>query len=131
MVKDDKLKTTFIMEETNLHYEVMVFGLKNAGATYQRLMDRVFIPLIGRRVKVYVDDIVVKSLIANQHAQDLTEVSWNFWAYNLRLNQKKCVFGVDDGKFLDFMLTRKGIEANPKKCRAIIEMRSPKNLKEV
>jgi len=78
MVKDDKLKTTFIMEETNLHYEVMVFGLKNAGATYQRLMDRVFIPLIGRRVKVYVDDIVVKSLIANQHAQDLTEVSWNF-----------------------------------------------------
>jgi len=109
----------------------MPFGLKNAGATYQRLMDRVFSGQIGRSMKVYVDDMVVKSQTAEDHVRDLGVVFHQVRKYNMRLNPEKCVFGVPAGKFLGFMLTARGIEANPDKCAAIVEMRSPKNLKEV
>jgi len=109
----------------------MPFGLKNAGATYQRLMDRVFRGQIDRSMEVYVDDMVVKSQTVGDHVHDLREVFYQVRKYNMRLNPEKCVFGVPAGKFLGFMLTARGIEANPDKCAAIIEMRSPKNLKEV
>ena len=131
MAEEDKLKTAFITEEANLFYKVMPFGLKNAGATYQRLMDRVFRPLLGRTVEVYVDDIIVKSPNPKQHSTDLAEVFKALRTYNIRLNPEKCTFGVDGGKFLGFMLTQRGIEANPEKCQAIIDMRSPTNVKEV
>ena len=131
MAEEDKLKTAFIIEEANLFYKVMPFGLKNAGATYQRLMDRVFEPLLGKSVEVYVDDIVVKSPDPVQHASDLADVFKAIRAYNLRLNPEKCTFGVNGGKFLGFMLTQRGIEANPEKCQAIINMRSPVTVKEV
>jgi len=75
--------------------------------------------------------MVVKSPSHHQHAKDLEAVFSALRQYNLRLNPDKCVFGVDRGKFLGFMLTQRGIEANPKKCRAIIEMRSPTTVKEV
>jgi len=109
----------------------MPFGLKNAGATYQRLMDKVFSHLMGQCVEVYVDDMVVKSPSHHQHAKDLPAVFSALRQYNLRLNPNKCVFGVDQGKFLGFMLTQRGIEANPEKCKAIIEMRSLTTIKEV
>jgi len=70
----DRKKTTFMTESNNFYYEVMSFGLKNAGATYQRLMDYVFHDTIGRNVEVYVDDIVVKSDSCEQHVSDLKEV---------------------------------------------------------
>jgi len=127
----DKLKTTFMTDEANYFYEFMPFGLKNAGATYQRLMDKVFKGLIGRNVKVYVDDVVVKSKPHNEHIQDLNEVFNALRVVGMRLNPDKCVFGVEGGKFLGFMLTDRGIEANLDKCRAIIEMKSPRNVKEV
>jgi len=75
--------------------------------------------------------MVVKSPSHQQHAQDLSTVFSALRQYNLRLNPKKCVFGVDRGKFLGFMLTQRDIEANPEKCTTIIEMRSPNNIKEV
>jgi len=131
MVLGDEIKTAFIIEEANLYYKVMPFGLKNVGATYQRLMDRVFKPLLRNNVEVYVDDIVVKSPNPTQHALDLTKVFNATRKYNLRLNPEKCTFSVDGGKFLGFMLTRRDIEANPEKCQAIIDMRSPNNVKEV
>ena len=131
MVDEDKIKTAFITEEANLYYKVMSFGLKNVGATYQRLMDRVFQPLLGKSVEVYVNDIIVKSPNAQQHSADLTQVFKALRTYNIRLNPEKCTFGVDGGKFLDFMLTQRGIEANPEKCQTIIDMRSPANIKEV
>jgi len=131
MAHEDKIKTAFITEEANLYYKVMPFGLKNASATYQRLMDRVFQPLLGKLVEVYVNDIIVKSPNAKQHFADLTQVFKPLRAYNIRLNPKKCTFGVDGGKFLGFMLTQRGIEANPEKCQTIIDMRSPANIKEV
>jgi len=124
-------KTAFITDDANYFYKVMPFGLKNAGATYQRLIDKVFSHLMGKCVEVYVDDMVVKSPSHQQHAQDLSTVFFALRQYNLKLNPEKCVFGVDRGKFLGFMLTQRDIEANPEKCTTIIEMRSPNNIKEV
>ena len=71
MADEDKIKTAFIIEEANLYYKVMPFGLKNAGATYKRLMDIIFQSLLGKSVEVYVDDIIVKSPNPKQHSVDL------------------------------------------------------------
>ncbi|KOM40249.1 hypothetical protein LR48_Vigan04g044700 [Vigna angularis] len=109
----------------------MPFGLKNAGAAYQRLMDRVFSSQIGRCMEVYVDDMVVRSRSVEEHVRDLAEVFCQVRKYNMRLNPAKCTFGVPAGKFLGFLLTTRGIEANPDKCRTILEMRSPQKLKKV
>ena len=127
----DMNKIAFITDDANYFYKVMPFDLKNAGATYQRLMDKVFSHIMGKCVEVYVDDMVVKSPSHHQHAQDLSTVFSALRQYNLRFNPEKCVFGVDRGKFLGFMLTQHDIEANPEKCNAIIKMRSPSSVKEV
>ena len=120
----DKCKTTFMTELSYYYYKVMLFGLKNAGATYQRLMDRVLAPMIGRNVQAYVDDMVVTSQVKDQHVSDLEELFTMIAKYKLKLNPEKCVFGVEAGKFLGFLLTERGMEANPEKCAAIIAMRS-------
>jgi len=117
-------KKAFITDDANYFYKVMLFILKNAGATYQRLMDKVFSHIIGKCVEVYVHDMVVKSPSHHQHAQDLSTFFSTLRQYNLRLNPEKCIFGVDRGKFLGFMITQCGIEANLEKYNAIIEMRS-------
>jgi len=124
-------KTAFTTDTANYCYKVMPFGLKNAGATYQRLMDKVFKKQIGKNMEVYVDDMIVKSGEVEKHLEDLEEVFARIRKYNIRLNPEKCIFGVRGGKFLGFMLTNRDIEANPDKCEAIMKMGSPKNLKEV
>jgi len=127
----DESKTTFITETCNYCYKVMPFGLKNAGATYQRLMDKVLAPMLGRNVQAYVDDMVVSSQERGRHTADLEELFATISKYRLKLNPEKCVFGVEAGKFLGFMLMERGIEANLDKCAAIIAMRSPTSVKEV
>nr|KYP43561.1 Retrovirus-related Pol polyprotein from transposon 17.6 [Cajanus cajan] len=127
----DEVHTSLITDHANYYYRVMPFGLKNAGATCQRLMDKVFHQQIGRNMEVYVDDMVVKTISAEDHATDLAEVFGQIRKHNMRLNPEKCVFGVQGGKFLGFMITNRGIEANPEKCKAIIQMQSPQNVKEV
>ncbi|XP_068500838.1 uncharacterized protein [Phaseolus vulgaris] len=127
----DEGKTTFMIETCSYCYKVMPFGLKNAGATYQRLMDKVLAPMLGRNVQAYVDDMVVTLHDRRQHTTDLEELFATISKYRLKLNPEKCVFGVEAGKFLGFMLTERGIEANPDKCAAIIAMRSPTSVKEV
>ncbi|XP_072094212.1 uncharacterized protein [Arachis hypogaea] len=131
MHPSDQEKTTFITEYGNHCYNVMPFGLKNAGATYQRLMNKVFQNQIGRNIEVYVDDMVAKTMVGKSHINDLAEIFAQIRRYNMRLNPEKCAFGVRGGKFLGFILTSRGIEANPDKCRAIIDMKSPTTLKEV
>jgi len=118
----DESKIAFMMETSSYCYKVMPFGLKNAGATYQRLMDKVLAPMLGRNVYAYVDDMVVGSKDRTQHVADLEELFVTISKYRLKLNFEKCVFGVEAGKFLGFMLTERGIEANPDKCAAIIAM---------
>jgi len=115
----------------SFYYEVMSFGLKNAGTTYQRLMDYIFKDIIGRSVEVYVDDIIIKFDSCKQHIKDLQEVFQALHTHGMRLNLGKCVFGVEGRKFLGFMFTHRGIEANFEKCRAITEMRSRENVKEI
>ena len=108
------------MTETCIYYyKVMPFGLKNAGATYQRLMDEVLAPMLGRNVQAYVDDMVVTSQERGKHAADLEELFATISKYRLKLNPEKCVFGVEEGKFFGFMLTKRGIEANPDKLSLI------------
>jgi len=80
--------------------------------------------MIGRNVQAYVDDMVVTSQVKDQHVIDLEELFTTIARYRLKLNPEKCVFGVEAGKFLGFLLTERGIEANPEKCAAIIGMRS-------
>ncbi|XP_030964682.1 uncharacterized protein LOC115985938 [Quercus lobata] len=110
---------------------VMPFGLKNAGATYQRLVNRMFSQQIGRNMEVYVDDMLVKSKEELAHLDDLKETFTTLKAHQMRLNPSKCVFGVASGKFLGFMVSQRGIEANPEKVQAIINMTSPRTVKEV
>ena len=109
----------------------MPFGLKNAGVTYQRLMNRMFAPQIGRNVQVYVNDMLVKSRREEDHLEDLKETFDTLRSCNMKLNPEKCAFGVTAGKFLGFMVSQRGIEANPDKIRAIMEMKPPRNVKEV
>jgi hypothetical protein len=131
MSAPDAPHTAFMTNTCNYFYKVMPFGLKNAGATYQRLMDRVFANQIGRNLEVYIDDMVVETRREGNHHSDLEEILSSVRKYNMRLNPTKCSFGVQAGKFLGFMLTNRGIEANPEKCQAIIDMRSPETVKEV
>ncbi|XP_072058036.1 uncharacterized protein [Arachis hypogaea] len=131
MHPEDQSKTAFITEHGNFCYRVMPFGLKNAGATYQRLMDKVFHKQIGRNMKIYMDNMVAKTTPERSHCEDLREIIIQVRAYNMRLNPEKCAFGVQGGKFLKFMLTSRGIEANPKKCDTILNMAYPKTIKEV
>ena len=109
----------------------MPFGLKNAGATYQRLVNKMFSKQIGRNMEVYVDDMLVKSKEELTHLDDLRETFATLKQYQMKLNLGKCVFGVALGKFLGFMVSQRGIEANPEKVQAIINMASPKTVKEV
>ena len=100
----------------------MPFGLKNAGATYQRLMNKMFAQQIGRNVQVYLDNMPVKSRREEDHLEDLRKTFDTLRSYNMKLNPGKCSFGVTAGKFLGFMVSQRGIEANLDKIRAIIEM---------
>ncbi|XP_061375189.1 uncharacterized protein LOC133317342 [Gastrolobium bilobum] len=102
MYPGDQEKTAFIAEKANYCYNVMSFGLKNSWATYQRMMNN-----------------------------DLEQTFQKLREYRIRLNSVKCAFGVPAGKILGFMLTHRGIEANPDKCKAMLDMKVPQNKKEV
>ena len=131
MHEDDQEKTSFVTSQGLFCYRVMPFRLKNAGTTYQRLKNRMFVPQIGRNVQVYMDDMLVKSRREEDHLKDLKETFDTLRSYSMKLNPGKCTFGVTTRKFLGFMVSQRGIEANPDKIRAIMEMKPPKNVKEV
>ena len=127
----DKEKTAFITEWGTYCYRVMPFGLKNAGATYQRMATTIFHDMIHKEVEVYVDDMVVKSKTAEEHTTALEKFFLRLRKYNLKLNPAKCLFGATSGVFLGHMVSRKGIEIDPSKAKAILEMPAPKTKKEV
>ena len=109
----------------------MLFGLKNAGSTYQRMMTKMFEPQLGKNIEVYVDDMVVKSKVVSEHVGDLVNIFGILRKHKLRLNASKCSFGVSSGKFLGYMVTHKGIEVNPDQIKAINGLQAPWNPKEV
>ena len=131
MYPEDQEKTAFITDMGVYYYTMMPFGLKNAGATYQRMMSQVFKEQIGRILEVYIDDMIVKTPKDKEPVADLRETFQQLRRYDLRLNPNKCTFGVEAGKFLGFMLTSRGIEVNPDKCGAVLNMQSPRTIKEV
>ena len=105
MSEEDQERTSFVTNQGLFCYKMMSFGLKNAGATYQRLMNKMFMHQIGRNVQVYVDDMLVKSLRENDHLNDLQETFDTLRSYNMKQNPSKCVFEVTAGKFLGFMVS--------------------------
>ncbi|KAL0428065.1 UNVERIFIED_CONTAM: hypothetical protein Slati_2981300 [Sesamum latifolium] len=130
LAPEDRKKVSFITSEGTFCYVAMPFGLKNAGATYQRLVDKIFRPQIGRNVEVYVDDMLIKSKKAADHVKDLEETFSVLRKYKLKLNPAKCAFGVQGGRFLGFMVTQRGIKVNPLNIKAIIDMKAPTCLNE-
>ena len=131
MNEDDQERTSFVTNQGLFYDKVMPFELKNIGATYQRLMNKMFTHQIGRKVQVYVDNMLVKSLRENDPIDDLRETFDTFRSYNMKLNPSKCVFEVTAGKFLGFMVSQRGIEVNPKKVQTIMELEPPRTVKEV
>ncbi|KAJ9545671.1 hypothetical protein OSB04_025378, partial [Centaurea solstitialis] len=131
MHKDDQEKTAFMTDKGIYCYKVMPFGLKNAGSTYQRLVNRMFKDHLGRTMEVYIDDMLVKSERSQDHIQHLKQSFDILREYKMKLNPTKCSFGVHAGKFLGYMVTRRGIKASPEQIKAILEIQSPRNVKEV
>nr|ABG66296.1 retrotransposon protein, putative, Ty3-gypsy subclass [Oryza sativa Japonica Group] len=129
--ESDCLKTSFITPFGAYCYITMPFGLKNAGATYQRMIQRCFSIQIGRNVEAYVDDIVVKTKQKDDLIADLEETFTSIRAFKMKLNPEKCIFGVPSGKLLGFMVSQRGIQPNPKKINAILNMKPPSSQKDV
>ncbi|KAG5516717.1 hypothetical protein RHGRI_037452 [Rhododendron griersonianum] len=131
MNEDDQEKTAFITSNSTYCYLVMPFGLKNAEATFQRMIALLFKGLLGRVMEAYIDDMVAKSMNAADHLIHLGEIFNVLKRFDLKLNAEKCAFGVGSGKFLGRLVTHRGIEADPSQIKAIQELRAPTTVREV
>ena len=131
MYLPDAEKTSFITPHGLFYYNVMPFGLKNVRATYQRLVTKMFRSLLGKTMELYIDDMLIKSKKRPDEATHLQQVFDLLRTYGMKLNPVKCAFGVSAGRFLRFMMTQRGIEANPSQLKAILESPAPSSRKEV
>ena len=125
----DAEKTSFITPHGLYCYNVMPFNLKNARATYQRSVTKMFRPLLGSMMEVYIDDMLVKSKQRPDHAAHLQQTFDLLIEYGMKLNPLKCAFGVSAGRFLGFMVTQRGIEANPVQLKTILQSPGPSSKK--
>jgi len=131
MAPKDMEKTTFITLWGTFCYKVMSFGLKNDGATYQRAMVALFHDMMHKEIEVYVDDMIAKSKSEEKHLANLRKLFERLRKFKLRLNPTKYTFGVRSGKLLGFIVSQKGIEVDPDKVRAILQMPHPRTEKEI
>ncbi|KAA3485494.1 RNA-directed DNA polymerase (Reverse transcriptase), Ribonuclease H-like protein [Gossypium australe] len=131
MHPEDMDRTTFITLWGTFCYKVMPFGLKNAGATYQRAMVTLFHDMMHREIEVYVDDMIAKSRTEKEHVQVLKKLFLRLRKFQLKPNPAKCTFGARSGKLLGFIVSEKGIEVDPNKIKAIQELPPPRTQKEV
>jgi hypothetical protein len=131
MKEEDKASTSFITPFGTYCFIRMPKGLKNAGSTFSRLTKTVLESQVGRNIFTYVDDIVVASKNKEDHLADLIETFTNMRDARLRLNPEKCAFGVRQGKILGYLVSHRGIEANPTKIQAIINMTPPQSTRDV
>nr|XP_012466229.1 unnamed protein product [Gossypium raimondii] len=122
MHSEDMEKTTFVTVWGTFCCKVMPFGLKNAGATYQRAMVTLFHDMMHKEIEVYVDDMIAKSRTEGEHVQVLRKLFLRLRKFQLKLNPAKCTFGARSGKLLRFLVSKKGIEINPDKVKAIQEL---------
>jgi len=128
---EDQEATAFRTLKGIFCYKVMPFGLKNAGTTYQRAMQTIFDEMLHKKVKCYVNDLVVKSKKRENHIQDLRLIFERLRRCQFKMNPLKCAFGATYGKFLGFIVHHKGIEIDQSNINAIQEMPDPKNLREI
>ena len=127
MAEEDMSKTAFRCPGFVGLFEwvVMTFGLKNAGATYQRAMNLIFHDLLGIILEIYIDDVVVKSDGFDHHLADLRLTFERMRRYGLKMNPLKCAFGVSAGRFLGFIIHEHGIEIDPKSVESIRKLKEP------
>jgi hypothetical protein len=129
--EEDQEKTAFITLFGAYCYTTISFGLKNAGATYQRAIQACFKKQLNKNVEACVDDVVVKTRNFDMLITDLEDTFASLREYRWKLNLNKCVFGVPSGKLLGFIISHRGIEANPEKISAITNMKDPTCIKDV
>jgi hypothetical protein len=129
--KEDEEKTAFITPYGVFYYQVMPFDLKNAGATYQRMMQNCLGSQIGCNIQVYIDDVVITMRKEGSLIDNLAETFDNLNRYKLKLNPTKFSFSVLAGQLLGFLVSARGIEANPEKIQAILTMGKPTKLHDV
>ncbi|GJX88678.1 reverse transcriptase domain-containing protein [Tanacetum coccineum] len=131
MAKKDEEKTAFITSQVIFCYSKMPLGLKNAEATYQRLVDKAFHKQIGRNLEVYVDDLVIKSCTEHEMIRDIEETVKTLREINMKLNPKKCTFGIEEGMFLGYKVNTEGIKVCSNKVEVVLSLSSLKCLKDV
>ncbi|GKU89741.1 hypothetical protein SLEP1_g3839 [Rubroshorea leprosula] len=133
IVEEDISKMAFRCPGNIGTYEwvVMLFGLKNAGTTYQRAMNAIFHDMIGCFMEIYIDDVVVKSMEDEEHLEHLRKAFERMRQHGLKMNPLKCAFGVTAGNFLGFLVHERGLEVDKNKARSVIEARPPQNKKEL
>ncbi|GKV50531.1 hypothetical protein SLEP1_g57234 [Rubroshorea leprosula] len=133
IAEEDISKTAFRCPGAIGTYEwvVMPFGLKNAGATYQRAMNTIFHDMIGRFMEIYIDDVVVKSNEDEEHLEHLKLAFERMRKHGLKINPLKCAFGVSAGNFLGYLVHERGLEVDQNKARAVSEAQPPRSKKEL
>ncbi|KAI5311981.1 hypothetical protein L3X38_041154 [Prunus dulcis] len=133
MAEQDIHKTAFMCPGHigAFEYIVMPFDLRNAGATYQRAMNSIFHDMIGHSLEAYIDDVVIKSPEEGNHVASLRKALLRMRQHKLKINPKKCAFGVQPGNFLGFLVHQRGIEVDRNKAKSIIEALPPRNKKEL
>ncbi|XP_022013788.1 uncharacterized protein LOC110913248 [Helianthus annuus] len=131
MAVQDEDKTAFRTPTRLYCYTKMPFGLKNAGATYQRLMNETFSDAIGKYIEVYMDDLVIMSKEEGTMLANIQKTFNTLRSVSIKLNPAKCSFGMEEGKFLGFIVTKDGFKVNPEKVQAIERMPSPSNIKDM
>ncbi|GJR75466.1 reverse transcriptase domain-containing protein [Tanacetum coccineum] len=130
MAESDEEKTTFHTIQGDC-YTKMPFGFKNVGATYQRLVDKAFDSQIGQNIEVYVDDLVIRSYTEAEMLRDIDETFCMLRRINMKLNPKKCTFGAVKGMFMGYMISPEGIKPCPDKTEVVLQLPSPRAIKEV
>ena len=131
MALEDREKIAFVTMWRTFCYKVMPFGLKNAGAIYQRAMVTLFYDMMHKEIEVYVDDLIAKSREDENHIENLRKFFERLKKFQLKLNIGKCTFGATSGKLLGFIISRKGIEVDPDKIKAIQNLPPPRTQKGV
>ena len=131
MAESDQAATAFITPYGPFCFNTMPFGLKNADAPYQCMIQTCLANQIGKTVEAYVDDVVVKTRHVESLVADLRLTFDNLRTYDIKLNLEKCVFGVPTGKLLGFIISNRGIEANSAKIRALSQFSIPTDLKQI
>ena len=129
MHSPDSEKTTFITPHGLYCYDVMPFGLKNIGATYQRLVTKIFQPLLGNTMEAYINDMLVKPKERFDHTKHLHEAFELLRRHDMKLNPLKCAFRVSSRKFLGFVVTHTGIGTNLIQLKAIMDSQATSSKK--